>query len=53
MKAAYIYPIRANITEEMKNELRIYCDINGAKVSEVIREALSEFLSKSRHQHSN
>lgn len=28
-------------------------DANGAKVSEVIREALSEFLSKSRHQHSN
>lgn len=53
MKAAYIYPIRANITEEMKNELRIYCDVNGAKVSEVIREALSEFLSKSRPQHSN
>jgi hypothetical protein len=53
VKAAYIYPIRANITEEMKNELRIYCDTNGAKVSEVIREALSEFLSKSRLQHSN
>lgn len=48
MKVKYDNPIRTNITKETKIKIENFCEVNGIKISDFLRDAVEFYLSEMR-----
>lgn len=48
MKVKYDNPIRTNVTKETKIKIENFCEVNGIKISDFLRDAVEFYLSEMR-----